>query len=97
MSLKGKVIWRLRKKFKIALLYYVKATFIDLDESTLVRYYITAHSFRKSHNKTVQITHLLLGLSLKLKSLGRDSPIVKHDPQIRNPCFVTCVNSPLFS
>jgi hypothetical protein len=29
--------------------------------------------------------------------LGRDSPIVKHYPQIKNPCFVTCVNSALCS
>jgi hypothetical protein len=28
---------------------------------------------------------------------GRDSPIVKHYPQIKNPCFVTCVNSALCS
>jgi hypothetical protein len=25
---------------------------------------------------------------------GRDSPIVKHYPQIKNACFVTCVNLP---
>jgi hypothetical protein len=29
--------------------------------------------------------------------LGRDSPIVKYYPQIKNPCFVTCVNSALCS
>jgi hypothetical protein len=29
--------------------------------------------------------------------LGRDSPVVKHYPQIKNPCFVTCVNSALCS
>jgi hypothetical protein len=28
---------------------------------------------------------------------GRDSPIVKHYPQIKNPCFVTCVNFALCS
>jgi hypothetical protein len=28
---------------------------------------------------------------------GRDSPIVKHYPQIKNACFVTCVNSALCS
>jgi translation initiation factor 2 beta subunit (eIF-2beta)/eIF-5 len=27
----------------------------------------------------------------------RDSPIVKHYPQIKNPCFVSCVNSALCS
>jgi hypothetical protein len=29
--------------------------------------------------------------------LGRDSPIVKNCSSIKNPCFVTCVNSALFS
>jgi hypothetical protein len=28
---------------------------------------------------------------------GRDSPIVKHYPQIKNPCFVSCVNYALCS
>jgi hypothetical protein len=28
---------------------------------------------------------------------GRDSPNVKHYPQIKNPFFVTCVNSALCS
>jgi hypothetical protein len=28
---------------------------------------------------------------------GRDSPIVKHYPQIKNPCFATCVNYALCS
>jgi hypothetical protein len=27
--------------------------------------------------------------------LGRDSPIIKHYPQFKNPCFVNCVNSDL--
>jgi hypothetical protein len=28
---------------------------------------------------------------------GRDSPIIKHYSLIKNPCFVTCVNSTLCS
>jgi hypothetical protein len=44
----------------------------------------------------------LLSLWLLYHSLvnvgqGRDSPIVKHYPQIKNPCFVTGVNSALWS
>jgi hypothetical protein len=27
-----------------------------------------------------------------LTSQGRDSPIVKHYSEFKNPCFVTCVN-----
>jgi hypothetical protein len=30
-------------------------------------------------------------------SQERDSPIAKHYPQLKNPCFVTCVNSALCS
>jgi hypothetical protein len=29
--------------------------------------------------------------------LGRNSPIVKHYPKIKNPCFVSCVNSAICS
>jgi predicted transcriptional regulator len=34
---------------------------------------------------------------LGIHNQGRDSPILKHYPQIKNPCFVTCVNSALCS
>jgi magnesium-transporting ATPase (P-type) len=35
-------------------------------------------------------------ISVAMKQ-GRDSPIIKHYPQIKNTCFVTCVNSALRS
>jgi hypothetical protein len=38
-----------------------------------------------------------VGGVMSKSDLGRDSPIVKHDPQIKNPCFVICVNSALCS
>jgi hypothetical protein len=43
-------------------------------------------------------SRLLLGdVPALLDDQGRDSPILKHYPQIKNPCFVTCVNSVLCS